>query len=42
MRMLPVLDLQYGEELDKTSFKARQAEEEDSGTVDIYDDTLWA
>lgn len=42
MRMLPVLDLQYGEELDRTSLKTRTQEAEDVDSVDVYDETFWS
>ena len=41
-RMFPVLQYQYGEELDRTSFATRKKEVEDIDTVDIYDDTLFS
>ena len=42
MRMLPVLQYQYGEELDATSASRQKQEERASGRFNIYDDTNWA
>lgn len=43
MRMLPVLDYQYGEELIKTmSLNDDNGDERRPGTYNIYDETIWA
>lgn len=42
IRMMPVLQFRYGDELDQTSFATREKQSNDEGSVDIYDDSFWA
>ena len=42
IRMFPVLQFQYGDELKETSLETRKRAERDEGTVDVYDDSFWA
>lgn len=41
MRMLPVLNLRYGEELSLTSLEHREKEAQAQGSVDVFDNTFW-
>lgn len=41
MRMYPVLQYHYGDELKETSFEARSKAQNEEGTVNIYDDSFW-
>lgn len=42
IRMFPVLQYQYGDELKETSFETRNKQNKAEGTVDVFDDTFWA
>lgn len=42
IRMFPVLQYQYGDELAETSFETRSKAANIVGSVDVYDDTFWS
>ena len=42
MRMFPVLQFQYGDELKETSYETRTKQQENYDGFDVYDETSWA